>query len=451
MGSPITLSGFNNIDFNAVLNALMAQASIPLNALQAKQTALRSQASSLASLSSKFSNVRSAAQALAQPDGLNSVTASSSDASAVSVSAAGSAPAGHYDVVVRELARTQVMASQSAAPDADTTAIATAGLLRIGGVNITVTQPVTLRKLAEAINASDAPVSATVVKSGPGEFRLVLTASASGTANAFTVTNELSGGAGIAFHDADGNGVSGDSSADNAVQATDANVLINNVTVTGSSNVLEGAVPDVTLTLHKRDPGSTVHIDVTATSAAVKNRIADFISAYNSLTKLLSDQSAGTGSIGNNPMVRAARHALRQSLLEAQTTDGAFTTLSQIGIEFTRTGSLALNERVFDAAIATNAADVKRLLAGTDTSAFTRVAQTIDEYTKSSGLLSQVKDRLDADISRLGTQIDAMTDRLSKQRATMQREFVAAERAMTRLKNQSGSLSSLSNNLSVAF
>ena len=43
MGSTITFSGFNDIDFNTVLNALMDQASQPLTALQTQQSALQSQ------------------------------------------------------------------------------------------------------------------------------------------------------------------------------------------------------------------------------------------------------------------------------------------------------------------------------------------------------------------------------------------------------------------------
>ena len=41
--TPITFSGFNEIDFNLVLNAVMQQASQPLVAIQSRQTALRSQ------------------------------------------------------------------------------------------------------------------------------------------------------------------------------------------------------------------------------------------------------------------------------------------------------------------------------------------------------------------------------------------------------------------------
>ena len=43
MSSPITLSGFNNIDFSQVLNALMAQERIPVTQLTTQQTALSNQ------------------------------------------------------------------------------------------------------------------------------------------------------------------------------------------------------------------------------------------------------------------------------------------------------------------------------------------------------------------------------------------------------------------------
>ena len=41
MSTPITFSGFNNIDFNLVVNSLMQQASQPLTSLQTQQKALQ--------------------------------------------------------------------------------------------------------------------------------------------------------------------------------------------------------------------------------------------------------------------------------------------------------------------------------------------------------------------------------------------------------------------------
>ncbi len=457
MGSPITFSGFNNIDFSTVLNALMTQAAIPLNQLQARQSALQKQQTNFETLSSKLAAISSASTALADPATLRSATATTTDAAALAISASGSTLPGHYDVVVRELARSQVTASATTTPDADTTAVATAGALEIAGIQITVSQPVTLRQLAEAINASEAPVTATVVASGTSQYRLVLTASASGVDNAFTVGNTLSGGSGVTFTDTDGDGVSGDTAADNAVQALDADVTVNNIQITSSSNTLTEAIPGATLTLLRRDPAATIGIDVASDSTATRTTLQSFVTAYNAFASFYTTQATAArggdeSSIGRNPMVRGLQTDIRNSLLQAQTTGGRYTNLSQIGLEFSRTGQLQLNEATFNAAMSADPDAVRSLLSGAGgTSAFERVATTLETYTSGSGLISGVKQQLTASISRLGTQIDAMTRRLLTQRATMQREFVEAEAAMTRLKNQSGNLGSLSTNLTSAI
>lgn len=456
MGSPITFSGFNNVDFGTVLNALMKQAAVPLNQLQARQSALKTQQANFDTLASRLTAISSSASALADPSSLQSATATTTDSGALSIAASGSALPGHYDVVVRELARAQVTASASTAPDADTTAVATAGSLEIAGVSVTVSQPVTLRQLAEAINASDAPVTATVVASGTSQYRLVLTASASGVSNAFTVTNTLSGGAGVTFTDTDGDNISGDDAADNAVQASNADITVNNIAISSESNTLTEAIPGATLTLLRRNPTATIGVDVASDSTATRRNLDSFVAAYNGFANFFSTQASAArsgdqSSIGRNPMVRGLQTDIRNSLLQNQTTGGRYTNLSQIGLEFTRTGELQLNEAAFNSAMSTDPDAVRALLSGSGgDSAFERVATTLNGYTQTTGLLSGVKQQITASISRLDTQIDAMTERLVQQRATLQREFVEAEAAMTRLKNQSGNLGSLSTSLIAA-
>ena len=64
MSSPITLSGFNNIDFGQVLNALMAQERLPVSQLETQQTALTNQKTFFATFASKLAGLESAVDAL---------------------------------------------------------------------------------------------------------------------------------------------------------------------------------------------------------------------------------------------------------------------------------------------------------------------------------------------------------------------------------------------------
>ena len=263
MSSGITFSGFNDIDFGVVLNAIMTQESVPLTNLQKKQTTLKSQVTNLGTLSTRLTALQDAAAALSTTDSATPFKGTTSDATAVGISVGSGSVAGRYEIVVNELARAQVTATANAAPDADTTTVATGGSITIGTETITIGSAMTLRQLSDAINANaDSPARAAVVQSGTNSFKLVLTAKSTGQDNAFTVVDNLTGGGfDLAFTDFDNDGTIGNSVADNAVQATDADLLINNIPVTSSSNTLDAAIPGATVTLLKQDTGSIV-VDV---------------------------------------------------------------------------------------------------------------------------------------------------------------------------------------------
>lgn len=434
MGSPITLSGFNSIDFSLILNSIMTQESQPLTALQTRQTALQARATSFDQLTSRVTALRQAAAKLTG-ESFAGFAATSNDPESVSVSAGASAQAGRYDVVVTATARAQVTASATTAPDADTTVVAAGGTITIGDVTVTLAGSATLQQLADAINqTSDPPARATVVQTGPGSYRLVLTARDTGAANAFTVTNNLTGGSGITF-------------GANAVEAADASFTVNNIPVTSASNTVDGAIPGVTLTLFRQDPAKTIAIDVTTDNGALKERVQTFITAYNDLVKFATDQAAAAGrgeqaSIGREPLLRQLRNQLRGALSQEYATGGALTALSQAGIELTREGTLTLNSARLDEAIAAGTADLAALFTGDDTTTgvFAGLDDLLGGYTQSDGLLPGARRQITEQAARFSDQIAAMQERLALRRAALQREFIAADQAMSMLKSQSSSL-----------
>lgn len=432
MSTPITFSGFNDIDFNMVLNALMTQASQPLNSLQTRQNALKSQLTTFDTLRTRIESLRSAASALGSLNSISTTASTSSNTAAVTVSSSSNASPAHYDVVVTSLARAQVTASTETFADADTTIVASGGSITIGSVTVALAGDTTLQGLADAINgAEDVGVTAAVVRTGPDSYRLALTSNLTGTANAFSVTNGLTGGAGITF-------------GANVVNASDAAITINNIAATSSSNVFDNVVPGVALTVHHADAAATVGIDVTPDSSAFASKVEAFISAYNDTIGFLEAQRTSAGdvrSIGGDPMLRQLRNSLRAELLGAHGT-GTFSHLAEVGIEFSRNGTLTLQRAKFDAAMTSNAAEVRGLFAAAG-GVFPAVEATLSEYTAASGLISSVKDRINRQIASMDGQILAMQSRLALQRDALQRQFTEADAAMSRLKNQSGSLASL--------
>lgn len=452
MGSPVTISGFNGIDFGGLLNAVMTQESQPLRRLETQQSDLKGQDSILAGLVSKLGAVEDAATALAEVDSLQILTATSSDETAVTASAGDGTATGTYDVVVTELARAQVTASTSSAA-ATTTVVASGGTLTITpavgtAVTVTLAADTTLEGMADAINATaGTPVRAAIVRSAPAEYRLVLTAIDTGADNAFTVTNALTGGAGLAFADTDSDGVSGDSAADNAVTAIDASLTVNNIAITSASNVLNEAIPGVSLTLREKNAANTVRVEVTRDTTAAKEKVNEFVTAFNSVLTFFTDQRtaqvAGKNSVSRDPLVRGLHTAIRSALFDTYA-GGSLTRLAEVGLAMTASGKIELDEGVFDGAVDADPDAVQTLFAGTGAAgAFGAIHALMQDYTQAGGLVATTRDRMKERVSSLTRQIDAMSVRLEQQRLTLQREYSAADQAMTRLKNQQASLSTL--------
>ena len=86
MSSPITLSGFNNIDFSSVLNALMAQERIPVTQLTTQRTALTNQKNFFSQYAAKLASLDSAVDALTAANAFDGRSATVSDPTAASVS-----------------------------------------------------------------------------------------------------------------------------------------------------------------------------------------------------------------------------------------------------------------------------------------------------------------------------------------------------------------------------
>ena len=451
MGSPITFSGFNSIDFNVVLNAIMQQESAPLQALQAKQTELQATDSTFGQLATKLDALRTASGALSDSSTLNTYAATSSDTTALTASASATAVAGRYEVKVNQLARAQVTVSNTFTPDTNTTIVATGGSLTIGTEQINITGSVTLQQLAAAINAdANSPASASIIATEPGKYRLVLTSKDTGEANAFTITNQLTAGT-ITFADANNDNVSGDSASDNAVNATDASLLINNIAITSTTNTLDAAIPGVTLTLQQQDPTKTVVVSVDRDDESLANRIDAFVASYNDLVKFADAQATASnngtvGAIGRDSVLRGLRGSLRDALLGAHGS-GTLTRLAEVGLGFTRTGQLTLDRSALTAALNSNPATVQSLFADASSGAFGAINALIDHYTDAGGFLPDARTRLSDEIARVGRQMDDMSARLAIRKAALQQEFTAADQAMTQLNSQKSSLASFSSDL----
>jgi flagellar hook-associated protein 2 len=142
-------------------------------------------------------------------------------------------------------------------------------------------------------------------------------------------------------------------------------------------------------------------------------------------------------------MVRGLRDALRFTMMGAET--GPLARLAEVGVSFDRTGKVVIEKTRLTAALDASAVDVQELFAGPAGGAgrFGALETMIAGYTKAGGLVANVRDRIDDQVSRLTERLLNMESQLAIRRAALQQEFIAADRAMSQLNAQANSLGQL--------
>ncbi|MDQ6959223.1 MAG: flagellar filament capping protein FliD [Mariprofundaceae bacterium] len=213
---PNQITGF---DTQGAVKQLLAVDQFKINQLKQKQTDQTAKQVALTQLNTALSTLRSTSTAMASASQFFSFTASlSSSASGVTagsllnVSGTNAVSAGSHTLVVNQIAAAERLSSSSAVISASTGSAAasdaealglTAASFQINGVTINVTAADSIQDISFAINQANTGstatgVTASVIKAGTNDFRLVLVSDNTGSTGFTLSGNALNTGGSLA-------------------------------------------------------------------------------------------------------------------------------------------------------------------------------------------------------------------------------------------------------------
>ncbi|TYC58066.1 flagellar cap protein FliD [Marinobacter sp. BW6] len=324
-------------------------------------------------LRSAVTELRLPMRQLGSAEAMKSFSATSSGGNVdVSVDAS-KASRGSYSVEVVALAESQALASTETFADRDATSVGRGTMtLQVGDKTTEITidsSNDTLQGMANAINESGAGVSAGVIDTGSG-YRLTLSADETGTANAvkISVTEEV-GAEGLANFMFDPTDPTANPAMQQTIAAADAEMKINGVSVTRSTNTVENVVDGLTFNLTEVGK-STVKVE--QDTAAVAERVQAFVDKFNELQTTISELSSydtetNQGSIlTGDSTVRNIQSQLRQVLTDVipGLQNANVRSMADVGIGTDwRTGELQFDSQKFQQQLRDNPNDVTALFA----------------------------------------------------------------------------------------
>ena len=459
----------SGLDVNTIITQLVALERSPIQQLQTEATKIDARLSSFGRIQSSLDALRTTARSLADASTWRAASATTSDATAVTVTASSGSPAGSYAVKVNALATGQMNASAAVADaktaigsgtltfEAGTWATDLSGFTpKSGSSAVTITigpGEDTLEKIRDKINGtSGTPVRASIVNDAGGA-RLVLQSSESGAANGFRVqvadddggNSDALGLSQLAFDPPGG------ATANARTQAAgNARATINGLAVESTTNAFSNVIDGVSLTLSKVTTG-TVDITVGRDTASMRKAIDGFVSAYNDVIKLVRDQtrydegSKSAGTLQGDRTAIGLLSQLRSSVGETSSASGVFGRLSDIGLSIQTDGTLKVSGSKLDESFA-KLDELQKFFAADGGSSGSnglavRLRALTDQLLGAEGAMSSRQDSLRQLKTNNTKRQETLEDRVALTEKRLRAQYQALDASMAKLNNLSSYVS----------
>ncbi|MGE4501390.1 MAG: flagellar filament capping protein FliD [Thiomicrospira sp.] len=315
---------------------------------------LEKEVSGLTYLRANLEAFNTYAKDLASPTLFNQYSATAADPSVLSVSVSGKTAPGNYTVQSLALAQAQTVVANtgyasrtSAIPEGDIE-------LNIGGQLKTITvgpSNNTLEGLQQTINDGDYGINASIIRDG-SEYKLMFSAKETGADSAFS----FAGTGALAGFKYDPNDLPGSSFSETSA-AQDAQMSVNGLVVSSSTNTFDDVIEGVSIQLNS--VGAAQTLTTARDSESAINAVKDFVEVYNQLGTILKDLGSYEklteeqkedpaneykGDLAGSSLLREIRGQVRDAMLGSLDVGGAYNTLGSIGVTLDRNGVMQLDE-----------------------------------------------------------------------------------------------------------
>lgn len=432
-------------DFSAVIDRQVGIASLALTQMQQARQTSSDRVSALRALSGRLSTLQGTLQAVEDSVNSKALQATSSDTSAVRVTAGPNVADSSYTMQVISLGSYSTAVSKTSGvpvtSDPSTGDFVAAGTTQLtlsitdhnsdtpasSTLAIDLTRGTSLQGVVDAINATaGSGVKAAIVNVGSTDapnYALSLQSTKLGK-----LALQLNNGATELMN------VDSASSSDPSLGSR-AQYKINGASVYSETRTVTIA-PSLTADLLKASSGTDITITVSKNASTFQSAISGFITAYNAVLDTLDNYGGKGGTLAGDSILGTTRQQLRSGINNA-TSSGNLQSLAKIGLEFKSDGRLNLNTSLFTAETADQFEALKELVGTSTTSGFMKSAtDALKSLTGEAGMLTGSISSLDNALKAEDARIAAETLRVELFTRDLQERLAKADALIAQLEQQ---------------
>jgi flagellar hook-associated protein 2 len=434
-------------DTKKIVEALVNAERAPTEArLKAKIEENEAKISGLGQAVSVLNVVQEAAQRLNDAKDFKTFALSNSQTNAFSASSTTAARAGSNNITVSQIAQEQRSVSNAFASETDTFSTDPVTLSLTVGTGAATEISVgtaSLQGTVSAINDANLGVTAEIVDTGvAGDRYRIQLIGETGAEKAFSLAS------------------SDDAISFSSVQAaSDAQLNVNGVDFTRSTNVIDDVLTGVSLSLNTVTDG-VANLAISQDNNEARANIVDFVTIYNEAQRQLKDlgNSSVDGALAGDSIFRSLTSSLRSIVLGSSSSGtSTISNLSDMGISVSRSGELEVDDAKLDNALANNYADVVQMFsANTDDQAASSdavaglagdISKLISNATGSgSYLVAQQGTLADANSAR-EEELSDLAERMERVEERYNRQFLVMQQIIDQMNSTRESMESSFENL----
>lgn len=445
----------------ASVNAKKAQLMQPITT---KKTNAQITLSGVGQLKSAIASFVTTLQAMSKDDAFNKRSINitqDKDKPVLKVESKAGASNGQYDISVEQLAKTSKFDGTF---DSSTTPLITQdGKLTFKAGDKTFDVDVkagdSLQSIRKRINndADNFGLSVNIVNTSDGKSKLMIDSGVSGSGKDLQITGSTT--------DLTDNLVS---KLTKRQDAQDAKITVDGNTLTSSSNTFDGTIVGLKLTVLRESDSTTStdtsgnpvktyssnKVDVTTDKAGIKDMVKSFVDGYNTLVKKSNElgkrnsivagksQNDG-GALAGDATTRAVVNMMNGIITEPSQKSSTYSTIFQMGIKMDNKGVLSIDDTKFSEAIDKNFDQVVAVFGGKNGVAG-QLANQLETYSKTGGLLAKREDSLNSDLREVSRKESDVTSQLTKYQETLRARYGSLDSMLAKM-NKSASYLNLLN------
>ncbi|MNZ43366.1 Flagellar hook-associated protein 2 [compost metagenome] len=182
--------------------------------------------------------------------------------------------------------------------------------------------------------------------------------------------------------------------------------------------------------------------------------VKSFIDGYNTLVSkadvlgkrnsIVAGQSQDDGgALAGDSVTRSVVNQMSSLLITPSDNSNVFDTIFQLGVKMDNKGVLSLDSEKFDEALDKNFEQVVAIFGG-ENGVASKLATSLEDYSKTGGLLAQREDSLNSDLRTLAQKESDASAQLVKYEASLRARYGGLDTLLAKM-NQSASYLSLIN------